>query len=82
MSAEKTSLAKLKKTIAKEVPYVDIKPYSHNIISLALGAIARDFGATKADKAIETFGLEKLGWHKEAASLAIAKLKGSNTKWS
>ena len=58
----KKSLADWRKTIAKEVDYVDIKPYSHNIISLALGAIAREHGNTEANKAIVDFELEDLGW--------------------
>jgi hypothetical protein len=48
--------------IEREEPYVDVKPYSHNIISIALQAIAKDWGQEKANKAIRDFGLEKLGW--------------------
>lgn len=51
-----------RKGIKKEVPYVDIKPYSHNIISLSLGAIAKEFGQAEANKAIVDFDLESLGW--------------------
>jgi len=39
-------------------------PYSHNIISLSLMAIASRFGRTEANKAIEDFNLENLGWRK------------------
>lgn len=49
--------------IEHEVPYVDVKPYSHNIISLALQAIARQWGQKKANKAIKDFELDVLGWH-------------------
>lgn len=48
--------------IKNETPYINIKPYSHNIISLALKAIAKNFGDDKAQKAIKNFGLDKLGW--------------------
>jgi hypothetical protein len=54
-----------KQSILKEIAYVDIKPYSHNIISLALGAIARGWGKPEANKVIDEFGLKDLGWHKE-----------------
>ena len=57
------SLAQWRKTIQNEVDYVDTKPFSHNIISVALSAIAKGFGRKKANKAIEDFGLEELGWH-------------------
>jgi hypothetical protein len=54
-----------KHSILKEIPYVDIKQYSHNIISLALGAIARGWGKPVANAVIDEFGLSLLGWHKE-----------------
>ena len=49
--------------ISKEVAFVDSKPYSYNIISIALRAIADKFGKSEANKAIEDFGLKELGWH-------------------
>lgn len=49
--------------IEKEVPYVDLKPYSHNIIGLVLSKINGTFGREEANKAIRDFGLEDLGWH-------------------
>lgn len=51
--------------IEKEVSYVGIKPYSHNIITIALNAIAKKFGPTEANKAIDDFQLKELGWHKQ-----------------
>ena len=51
-------------TIDKEVDYVDVKPYSHNIISLSLGNAAQKFGNEVANDLIEEFGLEDLGWRK------------------
>ena len=53
-----------KQSILKEIAYVDIKPYSHNIISLALSAIARGWGNKEANKVIDEFGLDLLGWNK------------------
>ena len=50
--------------IEKEVDYVDVKPYSHNIISLVLREISEEFGQDRANEAIENFQLELLGWSK------------------
>ena len=59
------TLKELRAQIKKEVPYVDIKPYSHNIIGLVLMQIAKEFGKGEDNKAIDDFGLVKLGWRKE-----------------
>lgn len=61
----KKTLDEWREAIAKEVPYVDVKPYSHNIISICLGAIAQEWGRAEADRAIDDFGLKELGWMKE-----------------
>ena len=58
-------LEKLRAQIEREVPFVDIKSYSHNIISLCLSQIAHGYSDTDANQAIEDFGLEELGWHKQ-----------------
>jgi hypothetical protein len=49
--------------IAKEVESVDIKPYSHSIISLQLSMLAEN-GMDEKDirKTITTFGLDEKGW--------------------
>lgn len=60
----KRTLTELRKAIEDEVDYVDVKPYSHNIISICLREIARKFGQEDANEAIEDFGLEGLGWAK------------------
>lgn len=54
-----------REVIAKEVRFVDKKPFSHNIISIALQAIANSCGKEHANAAIQQFGLEKLGWKLE-----------------
>lgn len=51
-------------TISEEIPYIDVKPYSHNIISVALQAIAKQFGVEEANKVIDDFDLEPYGWSK------------------
>ena len=53
----------IKEKIIDEIPFVDIKPYSHNIISLNLGMLG-DNGMS--DKEVKDFmkenGLDELGW--------------------
>ena len=46
--------------ILKEIDFIDVKPHSHNIISLNLRIIHREFGAQEAEKAIDDFNLEEL----------------------
>ena len=48
--------------IKKEIPFVDKREYSHNIISLLLGSIAEKSGDDKANQVIKDLNLEKLGW--------------------
>ena len=50
--------------IDKEVDYVGIKPYSHNIIGMTLLSCSKKFGNAVANDLIEEFGLERLGWQK------------------
>lgn len=52
-------------TIDKEVDYVDIKPFSHNIIGLCLNEAATKFGKKVANDLIDEFELEARGWSKE-----------------
>lgn len=51
-------------TIDREVDYVGSKPYSHNIIGIALGEAAKIYGKAVANDLIEEFELERLGWIK------------------
>jgi len=62
---KKKTLSKLRSIIKKERDFVDLKPYSHNIISLTLMQIAKEYGYEKANKCIDDFELENLGWKKE-----------------
>ena len=59
------SLEEWRQDIENEVGFVDIKPYSHNIISICLRAISKNYGKKEANKAINDFKLEKLGWKKQ-----------------
>lgn len=64
MSTTKT-LEQLRNDIERESAWVGLKPYSHNIVSLCLSMISQRHGIEEANKAIEDFDLESLGWHKE-----------------
>ena len=56
-------LFELKKTILIEKASVDIKLYSHNIISCTLRIIDDEFGKAIANDVIVSMGLEELGWN-------------------
>ena len=58
------TLEQWKEIIEREAPFVNIKPYSHNIIGLALSAIAKNYGNSAANDLIDEFDLESLGWRK------------------
>jgi hypothetical protein len=51
------------KKIKKEIPFIDIKQYSHNIIGLCLRSIAEAYGNNEeCNKIIVDLGLDELGW--------------------
>lgn len=54
----------LKAIIRAELPYIGIKPYSHNIISLTLGQILKEYGKESYNSVIKDLDLEKKGWDK------------------
>ena len=62
---QEARLAELYAKIEREVEFVDVKPYSHNIISLILRTIGEEFGYNKANEAIDEFSLYLLGWKHE-----------------
>lgn len=51
-----------RKTIEDETPFVGLKPFSHNIIAIALAAIDKKYGRAEAARAIKDFNLVELGW--------------------
>lgn len=59
------SLEEHRAIIRKEVPHIDRKPFSSNIIAITLKMIADDFGKDEANKAIRDFKLDKKGWSEE-----------------
>ena len=48
--------------IKKEIPYVDIKPYSHNIIGLELNVLADKYGQEEVEKIVRETNLKNIGW--------------------
>ncbi len=59
------TLDEWREQVKTNAPYVGIKSHSHNIIGICLTAIAKHFGKDEANKAIDDFNLERLGWQKE-----------------
>ena len=56
-------LRKYEKTIEYERQFVDIKPYSHNIITLNLGMIDElNIEGSRGKDIIRKYGLERFGW--------------------
>ena len=60
--SDKMKLDKMTMKILHEIPYIDIKPFSHNIISLELRLVSEQFGQDVANQLIEHFGLDTKGW--------------------
>ena len=48
--------------IKQEIPFVDVKPFSHNIISLELRMLEEVYGVEAVVELIETTELKDLGW--------------------
>jgi len=69
------TLPRLRQKIIEELPYVDLKPYSHNIISLCLREIANKCGRDMANKTIDELGLKYYGWHKEKRTKKTASVR-------
>ncbi len=56
------TLNEFRQQIQDEAEWVDVKPYSHNIVGLLLSQMAEKYGDAEAEKAIEDFGLKHKGW--------------------
>jgi len=50
--------------IGEEVPFIDVKPFSHNLVGMLLNMLAKQHGQEEANKAIDDYELEELGWSK------------------
>ncbi len=60
-----SDLADLRWRIRQETPHVGIKPFSHNIIRMALAEIAEKFGRAEANRAVADYRLEHKGFNQE-----------------
>jgi len=73
-------LRELRSKIEAEVEYVDVKPYSHNLISIYLRQISKEFGDEVVNRIIDDFELESLGWTKvESDEYNIKEKKETET---
>ena len=59
-------LEELYEKLEEAASTVDVLPYSHNIVSILLRQLASEFGKEEANKAIDNFELEELGWSKKS----------------
>ena len=50
------------KKIKEEIPYIDIKPFSHNIIGLELSILEQVAGKEAVIELVKTTRLKNLGW--------------------
>ena len=48
--------------IKREIPFVDVKPYSHNIINMKLMILGEKFGEDKVKEIVSQTQLKYLGW--------------------
>lgn len=53
---------KIIEKILEEIPFVNIKPYSHNIIGLELRILEENYGKEEVIKLVENTQLKNLGW--------------------
>jgi hypothetical protein len=56
-------LAELRQVIRREAKHIGRKPYSHNIVQVALQQIDQEFGTMDANQAIRDFKLARKGFN-------------------
>ncbi len=59
------TLDELRADIQREAANVGKRPYSHNLIRLALEIIDKRFGRAEANKAVRDFRLKRKGFNEE-----------------
>ena len=59
---EKIKVGKIIKKIKEEIPFVDVRPYSHNIIGLQLTMLEDLAGKEAVFELVRTTELRNLGW--------------------
>jgi hypothetical protein len=62
-----TELSDAENSIAEQNRYIGYAPYAHNIVSMALGEIARKEGRNIANSMIRKYGLNKKGWNEQSS---------------
>ena len=58
----KKTLEQLQYEIINEIPYVNIKPYSHNIIGIKLKIMGDTFGKQEVYDIVNNTELKNIGW--------------------
>lgn len=64
ISRKKETLEDYKDEILAHLENIDTLPYSHNLISINLRAVAEKFGHKKANGIIDELGLDQFGYKK------------------
>eukprot|EP01047_Picozoa_sp_COSAG01_P091544 COSAG01_NODE_23119_length_827_cov_5.850275_1_plen_70_part_00 len=59
---DQNTLTEYEVKIQNQIPYVDVRPYSHNIIAMTLAMISNKFGGEVASDTIRKLGLDRMGW--------------------
>ncbi len=63
MPTPEVTLDNLRAELVLEAQFVDLKPYSHNLVTMMLQNIAKKFGKAEANQAIDDFNLAEKGWN-------------------
>tara|TARA_R100000353_G_scaffold173406_1_gene139694 strand:+ start:161 stop:373 length:213 start_codon:yes stop_codon:yes gene_type:complete len=58
----KQTKEKIIEIIKKEIPWVDIKPFSDNIINIELRILAENYGQNEVIELVKNTKLKELGW--------------------
>ena len=62
MSGKANKKRELTNRIRREVQWIGIKPYSHNIIGITLQQIDKEFGRDHAISVMKRYKLDQKGW--------------------
>jgi hypothetical protein len=65
MGRKEEYIQEMREKIESELEYLDIKPYSKNLIEIRLRCVASKYGTAEANKLLGDIGLELYGWKKE-----------------
>ena len=62
VTPDEKTLDEMRAELVLEAQFVDLKPYSHNLVTMILQDIAKKYGNKEANQAIDDFDLTDLGW--------------------